>query len=127
MLLHHVLTTLDRVNHTLDVKHLSLDPKCGLCERRLVALDGVVELGGHITSIGIGKDTLVLLVVAEEFDGDLLKLNELLVDARVVVKGFGVLLSCVVQHKSIFLHKTRGLGSLKNLRSYQGQPCRGRS
>jgi len=103
LLLHDFLTTLDRINHALDVQHFALDPESSLSKRRLVALNRIVELGGHVSGIRVGEDSLVSLIVAEELNSNIFVGEELLIDRSVVVVTLRVLLGRIVKHQSIFL------------------------
>lgn len=113
LLLHDALPTFDRVNHALDVKHFSLDPQRRFEEGRFVLFDGVRNALLHVAQFRICQDSLAALAnsVAEVVDGHILKLHELVVDARVVVELFRVLLTSIVEHNSIFLFEINALGT----------------
>lgn len=103
LLFNNDFTALERINHALDIQHLSLDPQGSLSEWALVAGKGVLDLLGEFLWVA-GDDALVWIVIREKFDGRVLVVHELLVDGAIVLKRFSVLLGSIAQHHAVFLH-----------------------
>jgi hypothetical protein len=53
LFLHHELAAFNRINHTLDIKHFTLDPQSCFQERRFVSSDRIFDFLLHITTLSI--------------------------------------------------------------------------